>query len=478
MRRTCFLAVFCLALTWCAASEADEASSNDQPVRKVAETLLCAAPTDPEHLDCFKASVEGKRVAWIQKLGDRQCVFVNGKPGAVYDAVVGESLILSPNGRRYLYLARDGLKWVVVVDGKEGKRYDSVATNPQFSPNSARVVYTAFSGGLGECSLVLDGKEKGCYIGSIACESFFAPDSQRTGYWVSLAREDFYACFVVVDGSPGGTMYTGHALPQVIFSPNASRVAYAPMFNEKVRMVVDRRMDKPYESVCKPVFSPDSRRFGYVAIEGNRAFVVVDGREDKAYTAIPVNMPVFSNDGKHVAYVAQSGSKWLCVLDGTEGHAYDAIVDSSVRFSPDGTRLAYTARRGTDWFIVLDGAEGPPYVRLEATGAVFSPDSKRVAYGADGKGYWRLVLDGVEIGTYDDLRPGSVVFSPDSRHVACAVRVGKACGVLLDGNCFKWYDEIVMWGGSRVVFSPNAVLRYLARKENKLFFVEEKLTSK
>ena len=126
--------------------------------------------------------------------------------------------------------------------------------------------------------------------------------------------------------------------------------------------------------------------------------------------------------------MAKKGKKCIVVVEGEEGREYKAIGADSLSFSPDSKHVGYSARKGKKWIVVVDGQERPEY---QGTGPLwFSPDSKRVAYLA---------------------RKGRNVF------------------LVEDGEAGPKYNDILY---NSLIFQPNGVLEYLAKKENSLYRVK------
>ena len=111
-------------------------------------------------------SPDSKSVAFVNQVGKKQCVIVDGKEGKQYDLIleitytkarvnpttsviiktqVGDHIKFSPDSQRIAYKAKVGMKWCVVIDRKEEKEYDGIlAGTLTFSPDSKRVAYVAF----------------------------------------------------------------------------------------------------------------------------------------------------------------------------------------------------------------------------------------------------------------------------------------------------------------------------------------------
>ena len=51
---------------------------------------------------------------------------INGRPGAEYDGILGDTPVFSPDGKAVEYGAHRGAKWMVVVDSESGAEYDAL----------------------------------------------------------------------------------------------------------------------------------------------------------------------------------------------------------------------------------------------------------------------------------------------------------------------------------------------------------------
>jgi hypothetical protein len=101
------------------------------------------------------------------------------------------------------------------------------------------------------------------------------------------------------------------------------------------------------------------------------------------------------------------------VLDGKEEKQYDNL--GSIIFSPDSMNVAYPAQNGSKWFMVVNKKEAKQYDNLGTP--FFSPDSKQIAYKALQCNKWFMVINGKEEKPYDDIISTTNTFvSPDSLH--------------------------------------------------------------
>ncbi|MEN6320651.1 MAG: WD40 repeat domain-containing protein [Syntrophaceae bacterium] len=368
------------------------------------------------------------------------------------DSTIKPSITVSPDSKHIAYTIKRENKSSVVIDVREEKQYDSIGA-VVFSPDSKHVAYAAQTGD--KWSVVVDGKEGRLY--DSLWKIFFSTDGRRVAY---AAQTDSKWRFVIDEKEE--KQYEN--LKSVVFSPDSSHMAYTAQAGNKWLVVSDGKEEKQYDSIETVIFSPDSKHMAYAAKAGNKWFVVTDGKEGKQYDSIWKIF--FSPDSEHMAYAAQNGNKWFVVSDGKEEKQYDSLT--SVVFSPDSKRIAYGAKTGTKWFVVLDGKEEKQYDNLGAV--IFSPDSLHVAYAAQNGNKWFMVVNKKEEKQYDNL--GTPFFSPDNRQIAYKALQCNKWFMVVNGKEEKPYDDII--GAINTFDSPDS-LHYVARYDNRIYLVEEKL---
>jgi len=200
--------------------------------------------------ESFKASPDGRRVAYVAKAGNKMFVVVDGKEEKRYDGIGKGSLIFSPDSKRVAYVAKSADKWFVVVDGKEEKEYDSISM----------------------FSRLKDVGVKGSVI--------FSPDGKRVAYWTEAKTKAGSVLCVVVDGKEE-KQYDGIGSP--IFSPDSKRVAYVAKLGNMEFVVVDGKEGKRYDEIVmrgetRIIFeTPVSLR--YDARKGARIYLVGENIE-------------------------------------------------------------------------------------------------------------------------------------------------------------------------------------------------------
>jgi len=142
-------------------------------------------------------------------------------------------------------------KWMVFIDGKEGKKYDAIVKHsPTFSPDGKNLAYLAEENN--KQFVVVDGKEESRY--------------DRIG----IGRE-----IETLATAPGGSYWIKTASQVLAFSPDSKRVAYTAEKGKKWFVVVDGKEGKQYDAIDPNaiVFSPDSKKIGFAALKEKRWLV-------------------------------------------------------------------------------------------------------------------------------------------------------------------------------------------------------------
>ncbi len=404
--------------------------------------------------ESFVVSPDGRRAAFIEKVGDKRTAVVDGVRQRPYDEIsrplVGGGLEFSPDSSRITYFAREDKDWFLVIDGQEQREH---RLNIRSSTLLGEVVYSRLS--------MIRYSKEGAHYCYVAEEG----DTQ----------------YLVVDGKAFGNRY--EEVYSCTFSDDGKRIAYGAREKggEKIFYVIDGVKQKEYGVTGHFTFSPDGRRFGYTAYpikawsrRGQREFVVLDGIEQREREYYEVSPVTFSPDGKRAVYWAEPGKapapKGVIVLDGREISDERAGLGSFV-FSPDSTRIAYSAGVSVPptffrqnppppyEYQVVDGKGGKPYEGVSL--AVFSPDSRRVAYYGRNQKKYRMVIDNEEGKAYDHT--GHPVFSPDSKRIGYQARRGSDYFIVVDGREHSGYEFV-----SNPVFSPDGTrVCYVATQSGK-----------
>jgi hypothetical protein len=180
---------------------------------------------------------DSNHVVYTAKVGDKQCVVINGKEGPLFDRI--ERFHFSPDGKHVAYSGSRGKGVVTICDGKEVAKGTAV-----FSPDWQHMAYVA-SKGWGWL-VVCDGKEGPRHIlgETWRTQLFFSPDSQRMAYRASQSRQ---IEFVVMDGIQS-IRYHLVDVDNPIFSPDSKHLAYwAAPASGKWHVFVDKAYSDAYD---------------------------------------------------------------------------------------------------------------------------------------------------------------------------------------------------------------------------------------
>jgi len=253
------------------------------------------------------------------------------------------------------------------------------------------------------------------------------------------------------------------------FSPDSHHFAYIAKEGSKKLVVLDETEGKKYDGVSYIVFSPDSAHIAYEAVENGIAFGVLDKAEQRRFVDTRDGF-VFSPDSKRLGYeIVDDNRRQIVVVDGVRQKPYEKIEPDMLGlwtrlvFSPDSKHFAFVAERNGKQFVVLDdGTEQPQYGHVGGP-LLFSPDSKRIAYVASYDRKWLVVMDGHVVKEHlEDELPGNLAFSPDGSSIAYIVRHNSKYSVVMGSVVGAEYDDI--WGAP--VFSPDGRhLAYLAKRD-------------
>ena len=440
--------------------------------RVVSETMLAPVGGLMGRLtERIRISPDGRHVAFVTAAPSGARVYLDGKAGPGPYTLISDPQF-SPNSARLAYAATMNDRSPLVLDGVEGSWYDAVS-NPLFSPNSARIAYAVFTrmpAPVGRKSqVVIDGSPSAPFEAFTDPYITFSPDSRRVAYVYGATADQ---AVTVLDGQP--VSLPGYDSIVAEFFPNG--VAYRARKGGKsfFLLINGREVAGPYRQIGFLTFSPDGKRTAYSMMEdacvvcSQRA--VVDGAVGPPYFAVG-NKVIFSPDGTRWAYQAlKRPYSGVVVLDGRE-----YAQGSDPVFSPDSRRIGFLRQSRTPPGIaaIVDRQEGRPYRLIRQL--VFSPDSQHFAYGADRGQNLLLVVDGSERKEYPraaDSTPLVIpTFSPDSRHVLYIAPVGNDHAVVVDENEGNRYDKIM----SKIVFDSPTRFHYIARKISGFYLVEEDL---
>lgn len=441
--------------------------------RRHTETSLGSFPQAAH--DSAVISPDGRRIAYVRQIGDRQAVVVDGRQLQPYHRVAAPTF--SPDSKWLAYAAssegksqgKSQGKWYIVINQREQGPYERVGV-PVFGPASGRLVHVALLPD-GKRVVIDNNRPSEPYDEVFQGRIEFSPDGRRIAYGVRGGQQ----WQVLVDGRRGPACDFLGSSTSIRFSPDGGRLAYAAWHRQQShwRVMVDQRPQQPYRNIGQLVFSPDGKRLAYAAMlpEG-RWLVVVDGRPQKPYEAIGEGTLRFGPQGRKLAYAARSAGKWLVVVDAQEGRPYEGIGE--MRFGPHGRRLAYAAELGEKEMVVVDGRPGRTWQQIGGGTLVFSPDGTRLGYAARSGRVWFVVIDGNRNRRYEMV--GYLSFTPDGRrYVYAATRAGEVFTVVDGQEGAHRYDAIWNVPDGKLLFDTPRKFHYLAIKKDEIFLVEEEL---
>ncbi|HTO02727.1 MAG TPA: hypothetical protein VL069_03450 [Opitutus sp.] len=354
---------------------------------------------------------DGKRVMFYQQTSDTMQSFqlmMDGKPVTpAFDQV--PSPLFSPDGKRWALLGtqpRNPNERFLIIDGKDA---GYVAGRLQFTPDSKRLVSVTGQPGVGEQSLLVDGKS--ILTASIIDKVVISPTGEIATIAIPKGAQKKQ---LHLNGKPvRGTENAWN----VVFSPDGKRWAAACAEAPSAWVVVDGKKQQDYNNVRDVMFTGDSSKCVYVAETGVKKFVVIEGQEDAGNNLIHVG-PILSKTGGHVAYSAgEMMGKLKVHYNGTVQP--ERRNNFNLSLSPDGKHFVYyAANDAVSTELIVDGE-----VRGTAASfggeTIFSPDSKLIAINArPPKGNEALFISG-EFVPYPKRMgyPRPMGFTADSQHL-------------------------------------------------------------
>jgi Tol biopolymer transport system component len=158
----------------------------------------------------------------------------------------------------------------------------------------------------------------GCNNSSNKSKLTTSPDSSKVSPANTLLATIPESISTEVIGTVGkGSTSKVQNLFQVSFNEGGRGVAYVMEAGDRVRVALNGKIGKPYQSVGAMALSPDGRRVAYSVQEQDRSHMVIDTVD--APFADSVGTPVFSPDSRHVAYEATISGKGYLYVDDKKG---------------------------------------------------------------------------------------------------------------------------------------------------------------
>ncbi|MDQ2985244.1 MAG: hypothetical protein M3R13_00815 [Armatimonadota bacterium] len=365
-------------------------------------------------------SPDGRRVAFIEKRGDKECVVIDGVADKLYDAIPSvplteagpvRQIIFSPDSKRVAYVAKSGNRCFVVDNGAEGPPFTRIQVGaPTFSRDSKRMAYRAeFEA---TAVVVVDGKISKPYDDVYTTDNFFSNSGERVLFTAMRGKERL----VVLDGTE---IPEEHFHGEADFSENGHAVDVVKVDAGWI-VYIDGMPSKPYRSVGNNiVFSSDNKRVLYQASDSAGDFLVIDGVEGKRYPNIAENSYSFTPDGKGYVFVVRTAAAAFVVLNEVEGESFSWVSDPV--FSTDGSSMAYVAEEAGKRFVVQDVKKSEEYKDFAIWPHFFPKGNSLVFAGKNDREHLNV---GKQVTIYDEI--GTTAFSPDGKTFAYSARVGDA----------------------------------------------------
>lgn len=290
---------------------------DEQPVFSYALGGLEACPAD----DCVVISPDARHVVQLMSGSTFSVWLRDGKPGPHLSPMSFDGCVpaaharagssgcarleelrptFSGNSQRLAYGAdAPGDRKRMFIDGRPGPVFDEVS-NFVFSPDGAHFAYWARRGGRGE--IVRDGRTITKPGPARPAPLRFSPDSQHL---VLVVEADDEHQALVVDGKPGPRF---DQIDEAAYSPDGRRLACSGAKDGDKFVVVDGKGGPPHLDVWGIVFDQRSAHLAYFAQDDplrTETFVVVDGSAGSRHKGRHLNKPVFLPDGGVEYFVLQ-----------------------------------------------------------------------------------------------------------------------------------------------------------------------------
>jgi hypothetical protein len=247
---------------------------------------------------------------------------LNGKPVPGTEGATAEKVYFSPDGKRFaVHCRKPPSSQFIVLDGKKGQEYQSIDQHshaPAFTPDSAKLVYTAQSNA--RFFIVVDDVESDGY--QVIPEPVIGAGGKRVGF--IAGRQIVLDGKVVEQRRDASTLAT--AITHLAFSPNGGSYAYLigdVLYLDGAEQVGIKpfpfRRSLSANEEFKYLFTPDSKHLLLTVLSPTtrtQAYwldgkIVATPPSDGSFLA----HPMFSPDSQHVVWT-QSHTNATLVFDG------------------------------------------------------------------------------------------------------------------------------------------------------------------
>jgi len=248
--------------------------------------------------------LSGEHVVYACRSGSTWRVVRDGQQSEGYNWLDLGSIRFDPTGMHLCYVA--GMlsrSAMLFVDGEPGPLYQSVVTDScVFTPDGKHTVYWAgqdtYVPMLDDQALGADTPSPGAIVASA--------NGGHIAY--SECTSDRRHWHVVLD-NVAGRSYDAVDVPT--FSIDGTRIAYRVRRGDYQAVVVDGDVGPDCQVVGAPVFSHDSRHVAYLAwLASGRCIAIVDGRRGPEFDWLASTGPTFLADSR-LAYLAVRKSQLL-----------------------------------------------------------------------------------------------------------------------------------------------------------------------
>jgi hypothetical protein len=456
--------------------------------------------------------VSTHHLAWIEKIGDRRTVRLDGKPqGGSFDDI--KYLGFSPDESHFAFFGKRASDWLLVLDGQEKSPGYSRITAVAFQPDGNSIAFCACRDK--KCRLVADGADTGTGFDDISFARY-SPDGKRIAFFAKRSKK----WVAIVDGKELGPELDEVWFPSWGFNRASGKFFVTGRIKNDWIHVVDGVSTPGFQVINLLAFSHDGSHYAYGGANSKVGFrkqkilgsIVLDGHTvatyegrgmEGAWLALAgeieymregvrdlitdfhgVSAPEFDFEGKLV-YAARRDKGDVAVFRGSEaGPGFDEIL-SPVAFSSDSKHFAYVGMRGDAFVEVLDdkpirsisaGKHGPTGVGWIA----ISRDSAHLAFetvsggdmfkaGRTKRALRSAVIDGQSGPEYNALALRNFDFDADSLHFSYEVigADGDRDLVNVDGHESRLYDSVA---GNRYLPDPKSI-QFIARDNSRFLRV-------
>jgi hypothetical protein len=441
------------------------AVKNAQAARRSGSGVL-----PPDFSNLLRFASDQTTVYYTAYTGKGHVIAWDGGETEIYEYILQDMPVISPNGKQIAFVARKGGRWQVIVNRKNTGEYDDFQLGTLvYSPNSERFSFCAFKGG--EWRVFMDNTSWKAFEGIAEGTPVFSPDSKKVAF-VAFTRQNKQV--VVFDGQPIGE-FDRVADRSLRFSPDGKQAIFAAESKKLWYVYHHAKSYGPYEEILEgmPMFNKDGSRLVWAAklqgvwtvYENGKPLTLPAGEDKKGKKAKPLTMsatailkgtPFFNQDGTKLAVGLKRDGQWSIWVEGWESAKFEEMKPETATFTTDGSKFIFVGVRQKKFVPVINGQELPPcdaigpirISRGEGTGTVAfcvkktrtpdqvgelrkkHPDDKGI-----GPEYWMVVVNGEErYGPYHEMLPQTLTVARNGQRFAFPAREKDVWGIFADGE--------------------------------------------